>query len=354
MKDLLNLEIPSQEEELKRLLNLIPNDFYKEEGSIFYDVLSIIANENIEKLKLIKEIFLNSFGISSSGNYLDLKALEVGIERKKGSKAQGKVKVYGKNGVLIPYNTVLLCDNLEYITKVDKTIGEDRVVEIDIEAIEIGRRYNLKSNSINKLGNTINGVEHIENDEAIIGGEDIEEDELFKKRYLEKIRENSTSGNSYDYKKWATSIDGIGLAKIFPLHNGPGTVKVIVIGSNGGIVDDIKLNKVKEFIEFKRPVGAAVTVESATPLTLDISARVEKSDIIDLDGVVKEFKNALNEYFSIVNLNSDKILYGKINSILFSIKGINNVESLRLNGSERSITLNDNQIAIIGRVDLNV
>lgn len=354
MIDLLNLKIPSHEEELKRLLEFIPDSFYKEEGSIFHDVFSIIAQENIEKLKLIQYVFSNSFGISATGQHLDFKVGEVGMERKNGEKAKGIVKFTGNQGVKIPHNTVVLCDNLEYLTLIDSQIGETQSVEIEVIATEIGKKYNLKENMINKLGTTISGVNSVINENAIKGGVDIESDSELRARYLEKVREPATSGNAYDYKRWATSINGIGQAKVYPLHAGPGTVKVVIIGSTGRTVEQPKLEEVKAYIENLKPIGATVTVQNATPLNINLSARIAKTELADIETIKEEFKAKLNEYITNVNLNNSSISYGRISAILYNLKGLIDFNDLRINNGTNGVNIPNESIAVLGQVTLNV
>lgn len=354
MIDLINLEIPTQDEEVKRLLNLIPDSFYKEEGSIFHDVFSIIANENIEKLKLIKEVFINSFGISATGSFLDSKVGEVGMERKSGEKARGTVKFSGTQGTRIPHNTVVLCDNLEYLTVVDSVIDSSGSVDVEVIASQIGRIYNVKESMINKLGTTVTGVSTVINIHAIKGGLDVESDAELRARYLEKVREPATSGNAYDYKRWATSVNGIGQAKVYPLHNGAGTVKVVVISNLGRTVEEQKLQEVREYIEHLRPIGANVTVANAIPLNININARISKSELVDLETLKEEFKAKLNEYITNVNLNNTSISYGRISAILYGLKGLVDFSDLRINGGTNGVNISGESIAVLGTVTLDV
>lgn len=354
MIDLINLKIPSQEEETKRLLSLISNKFYKDEGSIFYDVLSVVASDNIKKLELMKKIFYNSFVITAEKESLDLKVSELGIERKKGTKSIGKVKFIGMQGVKIPYNTVVLCDNLEYLTLFDSEISVDGHVLVEVEASNIGKQYNVKENMINKLGTPIPGVTSITNELPFEGGTNIEADVELRNRYLDKVREPATSGNAYDYKRWATSVNGIGQAKVYPLYQGPGTVKVVVISSNGTIVDENKLTEVKNVIENARPIGATVTVSNATPFIINLSVRIIKTSLVDIKTIEEEFKSIINEYIANVNLNNMPVSYGRISAILYNIKGLIDFNDLRINDETNSITVPNENIAVLGKVTLNV
>lgn len=354
MIDFRNYKIPTLEDERKRLLDKIPDKFYKDEGSIFFDVMSIIADENINIYKEILNIFKNAFGLTAEGIFLDYKCLEVGIERKQGEKAKGKVKFVGNSGLKINFNTVVVCDDLQYVTLHDKVIPDSGEIEIEIEAIDIGSKYNVLENSINRLGIPISGINSVTNVEKIANGTDRESDEFLRKRYIEKAREQATSGNVYHYKQWALSISGIGQAKVYPLADGVGTVKVILVGSNGQAVSEEKIKEVIDYIELNRPIGASVTVANAIPKKINITANIQKSNLVEIDIIKKQLKEKIIEYISDVNLNSNKISYGKIASIFYDTNGIQDYSNLRINDISDSITILDDEIAVLGDVILNV
>lgn len=350
-----NISIPTLEEERTRLLNLIDNKFYKAEGSIFYDIMSIIAEDNIKNLKLIKEVFKNSFGLYSNGKYLDLKVNEVGLERKQGTKAKGVVtfkREEKKEPIRIYAGTIVLCDNLEYITLND-VILEDKEIDAKIESVGIGTVYNVLENKINKIGITISGVDGVINKEPIKHGQDEEDDEDLRKRYIEKIKEPATSGNVFDYKRWALSIDGIGGVKVVPLANGNGTVKVIVISSIGQQVTTEKLKEVKTYIDSVRPIGATVEVINATPKTINISLKVVLNDNSDIEKAKEELKLIYSKYISQANIDSENISFGKLNYLTYQAINIKSYEEFKLNNTIGDIEIESGSIAVLGEVVVN-
>lgn len=61
---------------------------------------------------------------------------------------------------------------------------------------------------------------------------DQETDDELRARYYIKIQTPATSGNAYHYRLWSKEVSGVGDAKVYPLWNGNGTVKVLIIDSN--------------------------------------------------------------------------------------------------------------------------
>ena len=72
------------------------------------------------------------------------------------------------------------------------------------------------------------------------------------------------SGNINHYKQWARSVSGVGNAAVLPLWDGNGTVKVVVASEENEPLDEAIVSKVAQYIESVRPIGAEVTVVSAT------------------------------------------------------------------------------------------
>lgn len=59
-----------------------------------------------------------------------------------------------------------------------------------------------------------------------------EDDDSLRARYFTRVRREAVSANKEHYKQWAEEVDGVGKAKIFPLWNGDGTVKIVVTNAN--------------------------------------------------------------------------------------------------------------------------
>ena len=55
----------------------------------------------------------------------------------------------------------------------------------------------------------------------------------------------------------------MGAVQVLPIWNGPGTVKVILLGTHKKPVDSAIVQSCQEHMERVRPIGAQVTVESA-------------------------------------------------------------------------------------------
>lgn len=64
------------------------------------------------------------------------------------------------------------------------------------------------------------------------GGTDRESDEALYLRVVEARQRPATSGNGWDYRRWALAVEGVGEVKVVELWNGPGTVGLTLTDSN--------------------------------------------------------------------------------------------------------------------------
>lgn len=188
------------------------------------------------------------------------------------------------------------CDNLNLAVtrKID-----DGIYELTCEtAGSIGNGCQGKLIPINY----VTGLETAELAELVTPGNDEEETEAFRERYLTILRKPSTSGNIYDYYNWAMACKGVGAAKVFPLAYGPGTVKVVIADEDKTAATPALLKVVKDYIEEMRPIGATVTIASAEELPVNIMGRVKLKNGLNLGKVQAAFRTAFNAFLRIMHL----------------------------------------------------
>jgi uncharacterized phage protein gp47/JayE len=134
-----------------------------------------------------------------------------------------------------------------------------------VQADVAGRASNVLAGAINKLATPVAFVNSVNNPVASSGGVDIESDKLFLSRFLLTVRQKSAGGNITDYQIWAreTPAVSLGAVSVLPEWNGYGTVKVVIVNSDNTISDAATVTKVYNYIQTRRPIGAAVTVQAA-------------------------------------------------------------------------------------------
>lgn len=339
------------EEAIKqRMLDNVPSDIDKSEGSFIYDAISPMAGELAQAYIELDNVLEKVFAQTSYGEWLDKRAAEFGIYRKPGTKATGQVEFQGTDGTIIPTETLVQTDGgLQYKT-LEEVIISNGIATANIEAIEVGIKYNVPAGAINQLPIQITGVTSVTNSSSITGGTDEESDEDLLNRLFLKVQTPATSGNKNHYKLWALEVQGVGDAKVFPIHAGPGTVKVVIIDSNKQPASQQLIDDVFSHIEENRPIGATVTVESATGLNIDISVTIVRDTNYTIETVTQKIENAITDYLKQIAFKEIYVSYAKIGSLILSSEGVLDYSNLTVNGGTSNISIADEQVAILGQV----
>lgn len=332
-----------------RTLDNINLDLDKREGSILNTLASANSMSLAKAYIDMGDIISLGFIEDTFNTYLDKRVGEFGVYRKEGSKATGEIKVTGKEGTVLENGTSFLCNDLKFIMLNDVTIGElDDICHVEAE--EVGYKYNLSSNSIFTLTEPINGVETLTNETNFKNGVDVESDDDLRARFIKVVNNPSASGNKAHYEEWALEVNGVGRAIVYPLWDGNGTVKVMIVGNDNKPVDEEIINNCKLHIEENMPIGCQLTVTTPTSLNVNIVASVELKEGYETSEIKEEFETKLNEYLKTV---TTELVYSKVYGILVNLLGVGDITSLTINNNTSNITIAEDKIINISVVELS-
>ena len=191
------------------------------------------------------------------------------------------------------------------------------------------------------------------NEAATVGGIDDETDEALRERLLIRIQTPATSGNAYHYRMWALESPGVGAAKVYPLWNGNGTVKVMVVGDDMQPVDDTIVTACAEYIESVRPIGATVTVVSAVAKEISAEAEVVIDPSTTVAEVQEAFYKALEEYIHEIAFEVYTLSYNKVGYLLMSIPGVVDYTALTVNGGTENVVIDAGEVPVLGEVNVS-
>lgn len=339
---------------LNRMLDRLPDNYDKTEGNPIVDLLMAVALELENKYIDQEDILNKGFAETAYEEWLDKIVYEVGITRKEATNATGIVKISGDIGNKIEVGTLVSSDVVSYKVIEEATINENGYTNVSVECTESGSIGNVAKGSIKKFPIPIAGIKSVTNEEDFVNGYDSETDEELRDRYYTKVRTPATSGNKYHYINWAKDVTGVGDAKVFPLWNGNGTVKVVIIDSNKKAASSQLIKRVEDYIEDNRPIGATVTIKSATELDIDINANlVIDSNNYDIETIKSNFESILDNYLGDIAFKQTYISYAKIGSLLLSVEGVIDYSNLTVNSTTGNVLINDEEIAVVGQVILS-
>lgn len=336
-----------REKILEELMQNLPKEYDVSEGSFAYDILasSSFGFENL--YKSLQGIFESAFVSTAKGYELDKKCAEQGIIRKPAIKSSGPVEIRGSEGSVIQKGELCSSDTVNFEFTENIIIPASGKIVAFVKCLNSGAIGNIPSGSIKTFPVTIAGVHEVTNISAFSNGVDIESDDNLRSRFLDKVRKPATSGNVSHYEQWAKSISGVGAVKVFPLHSGAGTVKVVICSSDGEPVSNDILKNTSEYIESQRPVGANVSVENATVKNIKISVKLTFKPGADTAGAKKEITLNIKEFLKNIAFKRAFVSYPKIGSIIFDNENIEDYSNLQVNGGSDNILLNDTEVAIL-------
>ncbi|MEA5085109.1 MAG: baseplate J/gp47 family protein [Lachnospiraceae bacterium] len=318
------------------------------EGSFADILISPTAYVLWQTIQSLNSILPIAFVDETSGQYIDKRSGEFGIYRKEGTKARVLMQFTGTEGTAISAgNVVLDGDGYEYIVESTITVGSDGTGTGYAEAADVGDSYNAESNTITLQYKNISGITAVTNPEAATGGTDEETDSALVQRLYDYWQTPTTSGNIYHYKKWALEVDGVGAAKIFPLWNGNGTVKVVVSDSSMLPASESIVEACAAYIEEVRPIGATVTVESASQKDIVVNAVLQMDQSRTLADVKADIETAIEAYIKSMAFEATTLLYNRIAYIILGIEGVVDYTSLTLNDSSGNVAIADNEVAVL-------
>ncbi|MDQ0174370.1 baseplate J/gp47 family protein [Bacillus chungangensis] len=344
------MSVRTQSEILESLLNNIRDDVSKRKGEIVWDVSAALAYE-VEMLEWENHATrLLGFADTSEHEYLERRTAELGITRKPATKAVGQVVFTGSNGAEIPKGLRVFTNNttpLYFVTTENAKIIDGKA-SVPVEAVEAGSAGNIGIGEIVGYEQIVGGIDAVANETEFAGGVNAETDEELLGRYLFKVRKPITSGNVYHYEKWATDIEGVAAARVFPIWDGPGTVKVVVIGRDGKAPDAVVMDAVTEHIERERPIGATVTVVGISEVPLSISAKLTLAGDLKADDVKQDIIDSITAYI----VEETRIIrYAKIANAIIETKHVIDYEDLLVNGGTANIPIALDSVAVVGEVD---
>ena len=342
---------------LQEVLENATDDIDTRQGSIFYDAVSGILIQVAKLYSDLELIFSLTQIDTTSGEYLDTKASEYGIFRHSALKAKYHAVFEGT----VPESGERFFSGGKYFS----VINENN--ELYFEAAESGTEYNDISAGTQAVPvDTIDGLKTAQFGELSEYGSDSEDDESLRRRVREKISGAGENGNKAHYKMWCESIDGVGKARIFPLWNGAGTVKGVLISYDGLPCTADVVNSVQEYVdpggtglgEGIANLGAHFTAQAAESKVIDISVTVEIDANTSSELVISELENAVKSYFKEQVMNSSEeetvIRFSGIGAVISGTAGVIDYSGLTLNGSTGNITIDEVSVPVPGVMNIEI
>lgn len=344
----------------ERMMNSLPADIDDMPGGFPYDFTMPTALEKSELIQfhLVRTLML-MFPMWSWGEWLDLHGKQRGVVRKGANPASGYVTIEGIPKTRIAAGFVVCTPATDISSSIEFRLDEEVIIPetgkttVSVTAVSGGVGSNTKGGTVILMSKPIDGITKLYNEEDITGGTDEEKDTALLERIMEKYESEGTSfiGNDSDYKRWSKEVTGIGDCIVVPAWNGPGTVKLVLVDSNGRPANDKLVQAVYDHIispndREKRlmPTGSAdLTVVAADTKLINYScAKLSYDSSTNMEQIIEDFKKAVMQYYTEAK-TVNVVRYNKVHAILTNLPGVLDFEDLKLNGEEKNVSLDQNE-----------
>lgn len=237
--------------------------------------------------------------------------------------------------------------------------------------------YRMACETAGNVGNLESGdlipIEYIEGlafarlGEVLIPGEDEEETEAFRKRYFASLDSQAFGGNIRDYIDKTIALPGVGGVKVYPVWDGGGTVRLVIIDAQHQAPSDTLVDEVQTALDPEQnqgvgmgiaPIGHVVTVEGVTNTVIDVALTLTYAEGWGWADVKGYAEAAIDEYLHELAggwADEDAVIVrvSYIETRLLALPGIVDITGTTLNGVAGNVTLGADSIPIRGEVTAN-
>lgn len=334
---------------MERMLDSVPPNIDKRQGSVIYNALAPAAAELAQAYVWLESSFDLVFADTAMGEFLDKRVAESGIKRQPATRAVWQAEF----DINVPAGFRFFLDthNLYFISLGNGQLQAET-------AGEVGNATSMKDIPLQPV-ETIPGLSVAQLTNLLVPGAEEEDDQTLFERYQVRVRREAVSANKAHYKAWAEDVEGVGKSKIFPLALGEGTVKIVITDSNIEPATRALIDAVQRFIdpveghgEGEAPIGARVTVVSADWRDIDISARVSLESGRSIEEATNELEQGIRELFRTLAFEDASIRISAIHQILQRSISVFDYSEVTLDGAESNLRLDEVEIPRIGQVRL--
>ena len=385
---------------LQKALSINSNLDTREGSLVWYG--DAPAAVELQNLYIALDTVLNeTFADTATRPYLILRAAERGLSPQPASPAILQMAITPTT-LFLPLNTRFSIGELNYYVSADRGSGN---YELTCEtAGEAGNNYTGTVIPIEY----VDGLETCKITSVLVPGEDEEDTELFRQRYLNSLNAQAFGGNQIDYIEKVNAIPGVGGVKVYRAWNGAlkpatmippkeaeawieglsgvpepvklwldtvyaaaknnmftvgGTVKLVVINSTFTVPSPTLVEQVQTAVDPLQnagegvgiaPIGHVVRVEGVQEETVDLGFALYYQrgwSWEDVSGYVTE---AINGYFLELAqswADQDEALVVRISQIesrLLGITGILDIANTTINEKAANHTLALDHIPVLG------
>lgn len=338
---------------LDRLLARVDDTLDKRQGSIIYDALAPAAIELAQcyaELEVYKE---QTYLGTATGENLDNRVADYGLSRNPATSAAGVVYIKNTNDEYYDIDIGSRFSIPEEFGGYDFTLTEKVETGVYKATCDtpgtVGNEYTgvlLPLYNIQGLGRaTLEYIYKL--------GVDTEDDEDLRKRAIHSLSRDEFGGNVADYRRYMSTIEGVGPVRIVPIWNGGGTVLINFLDPDYSQPSYTFIAEVQNLIDPIQahgeglglaPIGHSVTVLPPNQYSLSISFALENETGYSVDDLIDKIKKRIIAYVQTLResweyASSITIYVVKIMALILEIEGVADVHNFTLNDGTSNIVI---------------
>ncbi len=346
---------------MERKLDMIDDKRDKRQGSLIYDALAPNAAETASFYADLEMLENRTFADTAKDDDLTRRAAERGILRK------GAVKATF-------YGSFLDGDGMEYPVEIGTRFLGEAYYYVVLSRTE-DHRYVLECETAGACGNdylgsllpleTMTGLAEASLTELRTDGEDEEGDEELRKRYFASFDADAFGGNIADYKRKVSALQNVGGVKVYPVWNGGGTVKVILIDQGWRTPTETELAELQMQIDPESrgegygiaPIGHQVKVEGVTEMPVQMELQLSLAEgavmetvLVDVCGKFEEYLEELRRAWADSEYLTVRVSY--LESRALDAAGVVDVLACSINGGTGNLVLAANEVPVLGEIEV--
>lgn len=365
------------------MLDQVPDNLDKRQGSMIQTAIGPVAWYLEGLYMTLNQVQENAYADTAVGQALDYICAERGVYRNQAIPAvrQGTFNVEIPAGST--FKTINGANSVIFVSG-DQVQGEGQEGQYVYRMTcqipgEIGNSYSgnvLPITAISGLTSAVIG-------KILVSGTEEETDDSLRARYRASFQSVSFGGNIAAYRSTILAIAGVGAVQVYPAWQGGGTVLCSILDAQLTPAEPGLIEQVQNTIcppedgesdpsangYGMAPIGAAVTITTATTLTLNITCDIQFTSGADAPTYQQQIEGKIQEYLDTVcatwgnALTSQKVEYNvdvyisRIIAAILTIDQVVNVTNLQINGSASDLSLTETsalqQIPVLGTVVIN-
>lgn len=362
---------------LDEMLNQVPDNVDKREGSIIYDALAPaamqLAIQSLSQANLLRQTFPQT----AEGEFLDWHAESKATTRQPATLSEVTAKFLDSDNN--PINNVEVTDRFA-------SIDDDPFFYTVIEANGDGTgllRAELSGTGPNRyIGQILpvtpnDSLSWAEITEISVPARDSEDDEHLRARIMSSNSYIAYGGNIADYQDMLSRIETVGAGQIYPSWQGGGTAKLVILDNNHQPASSELIEQVQEAIDPSpqgggyglAPIDHVVTVVAPEKLLVNIATHVTVQSDMTILAVQDKINAAIEDYF-----DEQRRVWNQVNNVtgrgysltiyrsqllskIMAVPGVVNATLPKLNDVDGDVSMrftNEvSQLPLVGEVTLD-